>query len=237
MKNLMVLNNVDHKDLKIITTRSQELGDGYMCVPTFPQEFRAAQAHYPIVFNKNSNSQEYTPLVLLGLQEDENLFLKDGEWDARYIPACAEAKPFFIGQGQEPDGQDDGQQWLIHIDINSPKLNRETGTDLFLEFGGNSLFLDRISDVLGVIHEGVAEVKPFTELLVKYELLEPFTVETTLANEQKYRLDGFYTINEERLANLAVEDIAELHKSGYLFDIYMQLSSLSNLSELFSRKI
>jgi len=237
MKNLMVLNNVDHKDLKISTTRSQELGDGYMCVPTFPGEFRAVQAHYPIVFHKNDSNQEYTPLALFGLQEDENLFLKDGDWDARFIPACAEARPFFIGQGQNQSGQeDDGQQWLIHVDIDSPKLNRESGIDLFMEFGGNSPFLDRIKDVLGAIHEGVSEVKPFTDLLVKYELLEPFSVETTLVNEQKYRLDGFHTINEQRLANLAVEDLSALHQSGYLFDIYMQLSSLSNLSELFERK-
>jgi hypothetical protein len=232
MKNLMVLNNVDHKDLKITTTRSQELADGYMCVPTFPSEFRTVQAHYPFVFNKNDSSQEYTPLVLLGLQEDENLFLKEGNWDARYIQACAEARPFYIGQDQDQDGQ----QWLIQVDIHSPKLSTDTGTDLFMEFGGNSPFLDRIRDVLSTIHEGVAEVKPFTELLVRYELLEPFSVETTLANEQKYRLDGFYTINEERLANLAAEEIVELHQSGYLFDIYMQLSSLSNLSDLFARK-
>lgn len=241
MKNLMVLNNIDHKDLKIITTRSNELGDGYMCVPTFPQEFRAVQAIYPIVFNKNDTTQEYTPLVLFGLQEDENLFLNQGDWDARYIPACAEARPFFIGHsqshGQEQGGQnDDGQQWLIHVDIDSPKLNRETGIDLFMEFGGNSPFLDRIRDVLSSIHEGVTEVKPFTDLLVKYDLLEPFSVETTLANEQKYRLDGFYTVNEARLANLEIEGLSELHQSGFLFDIYMQLSSLSNLSDLFERK-
>jgi hypothetical protein len=235
MTKLAVLNNVDHKDLKINTSRSAELGDAYMCVPTFPKEFRSVQAHYPIVFGKNAQSEEYTPLVLLGLQENENLFLRDGEWDARYLPLCAEAKPFLIGPGQN-NPADDEQQWVIHVDMDSPKLGAASGVSLFKEFGGNSDYLDRVREVLQAIHEGIAEVKPFTDLLEKYELLEPFSAETQLINRQTCRLEGFYTINEERLANLPAEDISHLHSSGFLFDIHMQLASLSHLADLFDRK-
>jgi hypothetical protein len=234
MTNLAVLNNIDHKDLKITTTRSEAFGDAYMCVPTFPREFRAVQAHYPIVFGKN-NGENYTPLVLLGLQKDENLFISEGQWDARYIPLCAEAKPFFIGPGRE--GQyDDGQRWVIHVDMDSPKLNTESGIALFKEFGGSSSYIDRTSDILTAVHEGITEVKPFTDLLVKYDLLESFAAETTLANGQKYRLDGFYTVNEERLAKLPIEVLEILHQRGFLFDIHMQLASIAHLSDLFERK-
>ena len=48
----MLLNNVDHKDLRVITTRGAEYGDDVMFALTFPAEFRNIQAHYPIVFRK-----------------------------------------------------------------------------------------------------------------------------------------------------------------------------------------
>ncbi len=235
MTNIAVLNNVDHQDLKINTTRSETNGDGYMCVPTFPREFRALQVHYPIVFAKNNTTGEYTPLALVGLQDDENLFVKDGQWDARYIPLCAESKPFLIGAGAE--GQGAGQaSWLIHIDLDSPKLSREKGIDLFMEFGGNTPFLDRIRDVLSHINEGIGEVKTFVDLLVKYDLIEPFAVETILKNGHKCNFQGFHVINEERLAKLPAADLSYLHTSGFLSDIYMQVASLSNFSDLFDRK-
>ena len=188
-----------------------------------------------IVFSKNGNTGEYTPLVLLGLEENENLFISNGLWDALYIPLCAEAQPFLIGQGQSGQSDND-QNWVIHVDLDSPKLDTESGTNLFREFGGNSPFLDRICEILGAVHEGISEVKPFTDILEKYNLLEPFAVETTLKNNRKCKFQGFHVINEDRLAELSAEDIASLHASGFLFDIHMQIASLSNFSTLFDRK-
>lgn len=235
MPTLEILNNIDHRDLRIDTSRSDANGDGYMCVPTFPREFRAVQAHYPIVFAKNAKTGVFTPLALFGLQEMENLFIKDGRWDCRYIPLCAEAKPFLIGEGRN-DLSSVAPQRVIHVDRESPKLRDDFGVKLFKELGGNSDFLDRISEVLSAINEGIGEVKPFCDLLVKFDLLEPFAVEATLAKGKKFSFQGFYVINEERLSTLSGENIATLHASGFLFDIYMLLASLTHFSDLFDRK-
>lgn len=232
---LAVLNNVDHHDLKIITDRSNELGDGEMCVPTFPAEFRAVQAHYPIVFGRNKSDDGYTPLCLLGLEEGENLFLKNGKWNKRYIPACANAKPFLVGPGNSGQAGEN-QNWVIHIDESSPKLSREKGEPLFKEFGGNSVVLDRISGVLASIHQGVQEVPIFISMLEKLNLLEPFSAEMTLSGGENFRLEGFYTISEERLVELPVEEFVKLQASGFLFDIYMQLASLSHIGDLLELK-
>ena len=234
MANLAVLNNIDHKDLRVVTTRSAEHGDAYMVVPTFPREFRSVQAHYPIVFRQTQNGGDITPLVLLGLQPDENLFLGDGTWDAGYIPLCAEAKPFLIGSSQSPLGGQ--EQWEIHVDLDSTRLSRDRGVSLFGELGGNSPYLNRIREVLQAIHAGIGEVKPFTDALKRYELLEPFTAEMNLPDGNAHRLAGFYTINEERLAQLPEAAICNLHTSGLLFDIHMQLASLSHIADLFQRK-
>jgi hypothetical protein len=235
MTNLVLLNNIEHKNLKVITLRSREYGDDYMCVPTFPKEFRSLQSQYPIVFGKNKESAKFTPLALLGLEEGENLFIDDGKWNARYIPLCAECKPFYIGQQTNKElGVE--QEWVIHVDLESPKVSETTGVDLFKEQGGNSDFLVRMSKTLGLIQEGISEVSPFVDLLVELDLLELFSVETTLKNNQEYTLQGFYTINEEKLAALPADVVQRLHDSGFLFDIYMQIASLSQIAGLIERK-
>lgn len=235
MTNIVLLNNIQHKNLKVITTRGKEYGDNYMCVPTCPKEFRSLQAQYPIVFGKNSESGEYTPLALLGLQEGENLFIENGQWNARYIPLCADCKPFYIGQQSQRDLTAE-QSCVIHVDLDSPKVSEDIGISLFKEQGGSSDYLLRMSRTLGVIQEGIVEVKPFINLLLEFDLLEPFSAEITLKNNQQYTLQGFYTVNEEVLANLSAEAIKKFHDSGFLFDIYMQIASLSQIAGLIERK-
>ena len=80
-----------------------------------------------------------------------------------------------------------------------------------------------MSQTLGLIQEGIVEVKPFINLLLEFNLLEPFSANLTLKNNQQYLLQGFYTINEEKLASLPTDAIKKLHDSGFLFDIYMQM--------------
>ena len=54
MQKTELLNNITHKDLRVITRRGAEFGDAVMSCLATPDEFRNLQAHYPIVFQKNS---------------------------------------------------------------------------------------------------------------------------------------------------------------------------------------
>jgi hypothetical protein len=69
----VLLNNVEHRDLAIRTRRGADLGDAVMAAPTFPDEFRSVQAHYPIVFQPTT-SGSFQPLALFGFKDGENLF-------------------------------------------------------------------------------------------------------------------------------------------------------------------
>ncbi len=52
MSKNVLLNSVEHRDLKVITTRGAHYGDAVWFTVTFPKEFRTVQAHYPIFFTK-----------------------------------------------------------------------------------------------------------------------------------------------------------------------------------------
>jgi hypothetical protein len=47
-----LLNNIDHKDIKVITDKSPALGDNVMYALVYPFEFRGVQAEYPIFLEK-----------------------------------------------------------------------------------------------------------------------------------------------------------------------------------------
>lgn len=236
MTNAVLLNNVEHRDLRVITERSAEFGDDAWYALTFPLEFRALQGQYPIFFQKDTKNSNFFPLALLGFQPDENLFLRDNKWASSYVPLTIRREPFLIGrQNFVEDGVQKSRR-VIHIDLDSPRVNREQGEPLFLEYGGNSPYLDSVADMLEAIHQGIEQSEQFIRALQVHGLLESFTLDVTLDNGESHQLKGFYTIDEERLRDLNAEDLSELHRAGFLEAIYMVLASQSQMRRLIDEK-
>jgi hypothetical protein len=78
MTNRVLLNNVDHGDLRVVTGHGPAFGDNINQVLIFPTEFEAVQREYPIFFRKDADGA-FQSVALLGLDRDENLFLDDGK--------------------------------------------------------------------------------------------------------------------------------------------------------------
>jgi hypothetical protein len=228
MAHSVLWNNIDHHDLRIITRRGAQFGDNVMSAVTFPSEFRNLQAHYPIVLQKSQDGASLVPLALLGFEEGENLFLVNDRWDSTCLPLSIERHPFQIGIS--------GDQLMIHVDLDHPRVSRSEGEVLFLPQGGTTEFPDRINSVLMTIHEGLQSTPGFIEALLRNELVESFVVDIEMVDGSQNRLVGFYTIHEERLAALGAEAMAALHQAGYLQPIYMMIASMSQFRALIERK-
>jgi hypothetical protein len=232
MANTVLLNNVDHHQLRVVTSRAAEYGDNVMFALTFPAEFRDLQAHYPVVFRKTADGVGFEALALLGFEDGENLFLGAQGWDAHYLPLAIERQPFLIGVA--------GDELMVHVDLDSPRLSAGAGNDageaVFLPHGGSTDYLERINSTLLAIHQGLQTMPAFISALLSHELLESFVVDIELDDGSQNRLAGFYTINEERLANLGGAALESLARAGYLQPIYMAVASLSNLRALIERK-
>ena len=125
---------------------------------------------------------------------------------------------------------------IISIDLDHPRVSRSKGEALFLTHGGNSEYVERISYILHAVHEGVAETEVFVQNLLKYDLLEPFSLEMDLNTGSKHKLEGFHTINEERLQKLDAEALADLSGKFFLAAAYMVVASLSNIRKLIAKK-
>lgn len=236
MANNVLLNNIEHQNVKVITEHSATYGDNLWYTLTFPAEFRSIQTYYPIFFNKDAETGQFFPLALLGFQEQENLFLSEGKWLAPYIPATITRQPFLIGVQNSIEDGIKKQQRVLHIDLDNPRVNQEEGEALFLEHGGNSPYLDKAADLLEAIHHGVGDNTSFVDALLKYELLESVTLDITLNDGSKNKMVGFFAINEDKVNQLDSDVISNLHKTGYLQAIYMTIASQGNVRTLINKK-
>ncbi len=226
MSQPVLLNNLDHRDLRVSTARGPGWGDEVMSALTFPGEFRALQAYYPIVFKKDPQGR-FLPLALLGLEPGQNLFLREDGWDAHYLPMAIERQPFLIGQ-------DASGEPMLHVDLDHPRVV-PSGEALFLEHGGYTALLERMASLLRALHEGMGTTEGFIALLLQHELLEPFTLDVRLTGGAHVQLTGCYTIAEERLRALPSEALQALAQVGALEPIYMAIASLSHFRDLIGR--
>ncbi|MBN8503996.1 MAG: SapC family protein [Burkholderiales bacterium] len=222
---LELLNNVQHRDLRIHSQRGAAWGDAVMCCPVTPDEFRSLQAHYPIVFQPDGEGS-FLPVALFGLVEGENLFLGPEGWEADYIPLAMRRMPFSIGVA--------GDELRMMVDMASPRIARSAaeGEALFLPQGGNSPLLEEANSVLQALHEGLQSGAEFVRTLQANDLLESFVLEVPRPDGSKGSLQGFFMIHEERLAALDAGTLSLLHQADYLQPIYMAVASMSRLAAL-----
>lgn len=233
--NYVLLNNVEHQNLKVITKRSAQYGDDVNFAMTFPLEFRKIQSCYPIFLRKDANTGQFLPIALFGFEPRENLYLGEDGWDAHYVPLMIQRQPFLIGL-QQVQGEGDTQQAVVSIDINSPRVSETEGEALFLEHGGISEYLASMTEMLETIRLANEMNAGFVEALLELDLVESVTMQIELQDRSKHELLGYYTINEEKLQALNGEVLAGLHSSHYLESIYMMLASLSSFRTLVEKR-
>lgn len=240
MSKYSLLSQSEHAKLRVITERSAAYGDNLMYAMTFPLEFRNIESCYPIFFAKDGESGQFYPLALFGFQRDENLYLNGSHWDATYMPLMVERNPFLIGFQQSPDIDNGEKRPVVSINVESPRVT-EVETEakseaLFTDSGEPSEYLQKSMENLQTIHRGHEQNKTFIAALLENDLLEGFNLNITLMDGSNNRLEGFYTINEEKLAGLEPETLGKLHEQGFLQAIYMVVASFSNVSGLIAKK-
>jgi hypothetical protein len=224
MTNRVMLNNADHQDLRVAIRHGADFGDSVNQVLVFPTEFEQVQREYPIVFRKTDGGDFYA-VALLGLDRDENLFLDERGWQARYIPAIQQRGPF----ASEADDE-------ISIDLDDPRVGTEEGQPLYLTYGGNAPYLQHVVTVLGAVRHGAQAMAPLFAMLHEYELIQPVAIDIALDSGDSYRVPDIFSVAQDRLGALDGEPLERLHKSGVLRAATMAVASLDNVNRLIELK-
>ena len=236
MTNHQILSNETHRDYRIITDRSNALGDGVMHAMTFPLEFMAIQSHYPIFFCKDPETGNFYPTALFSLEENENLFLNNNQWTANYIPMMVEKGPFLIGFESSAEHEDDKDNPVVALDMNSPRVSLTAGQPLFNESAEPTEFLKDTVKLLDTIHRGHEQNKNFLNSLLENDLLESCTIKLSLIDGSQRELIDFFTINETKLAQLNGTTLEKLNSETYLQAIFMVIASHTRVTSLIDKK-
>jgi SapC len=234
MTNTVLLDNVTHKDLRVRTGYSAAFGDNINLALVFPTEFVFVQREYPILFRRDAQG-EFQAVALLGLDKSENLFLDGSGWNARYVPAVQQRGPFLIGLHRKEPGAPDSQP-MVHVDLDHPRISMTEGEPVFLRHGGNSPYLDHATRMLQLIYHGAELARPMFAAFEEAGLIESMEAEVNLDDRVKYKLPGFFTIDQDRLAALDGAALERLNRPGYLQLAIFVVHSLGNVQWLIELK-
>jgi hypothetical protein len=232
-----ILNPADHGALRVHTEPHAALGDNVSACLIMPAEFRAAQAHFPIVFRRDATTGKLTALALFGFDSGENLFLTSQGvgsqgWDALYRPLALAVQPFLIGRAADADTPPQ-----VHVDMAHPRISANgEGVRVFDDQGKPTPYLEAVAAKLGDLDYAFRTGDDFFAALERYDLVEPFSLNVTMDNGSQQTLVGFQTIDENRLAALDGEALAALMAQGHLSPIYMAIASLSQFPAMVARK-
>lgn len=232
MSQYEILDREKHRHLRIKTGYDATLGDAVMYVMTYPLEFRDIQSSYPILFTKDPGTGAFFAAAMLGFEADQNLFLKDGGWDASYVPVMIRRQPFLIARSEKGNEKDP----MVSLDIEHPRVSEYDGDALFDSDGNTTESFEQKIQLLETLHRGLQHGEGFIASLLEHSLLEEITLDIAFNDGSKKTLQGFYTVAEEQLYRLSGDALESLNRAGYLQPVFMVVASLSRMRDVIQRR-
>lgn len=227
-RQVTALDKDKHRELRVGEIRKYDFTRQTNSVPLAAVEFFEAAREYPIVFAQ-ANVNELIPVALLGLRNQENLFVdRSGNWDARYIPAFVRRYPFVPTAGSD-------DQLVVCIDEFHAAVGAEEGQRLFSDDGSTTPFLDKAIVFLRDFHAEAVRTREFVKRLSELKLLTEVQARAELASGGAYQLGGLFVISEPAYRALDKDLVDELFRKGWLSLIDAHLLSLGNLGRLIDR--
>jgi SapC len=205
-------------------------------IPISHTEFQLVAREYPIVFTSGDEGRTFAAVAVLGMTGSENLFFRNGTWAERvYVPAYARRFPFCMARVT----LDKVQQKERLICIEKEFVDEQRGEAMFDAKGEPSSKWTDIERLLSEYEADLERSREMCAILADYGLLEPFTMQATLAKEKgggAMHITGMHRIVEKNLENLNAAQLKNLLRKGLMARIYLHLLSLENFARLLDRK-
>lgn len=218
-----------HADVSLEPSGDYAFSAGVNAVPLMAMEFPLAAAEYAIVFTVAGD--EVTPAVVLGVRDDQNLYLApDRQWRAKYVPAFIRRYPFVFSHSG------DGKTLTLCIDEKHPGVNRENrGERLFGDDAKPTVYVERVLKFLQEYQAQFERTRQFGRKVHELGLLDPMQAQVTTPSGEKLSLHGFHGVSREKLRALGGEALASLARTDELEMLYLQMHSMRNFVDVKDR--
>jgi len=201
-------------------------------LPLSLSEIAPASRDYPVAFSSADGGKTFTLSAVLGLQQNQNMYLMDdGHWDRRvYLPAYVRRYPFCMARVTK-NGDAQGER-VVCVDDSALDAN---GDELFDEKGDALPTWSRIESFVTEYERDLMRSEEFCKLLAELGLLEPISVTAELG-EFTMQLAGFHRVQREALATMPEKSLRSLLESDAMDAIFAHLWSLSNFQRMLDRR-
>jgi len=173
---------------------------------------------YPIAFSPDGNA---TPVALMGLRDNENLFVNaKGEWQPNsYIPAYIRRYPFIFS---EVPGND---QLTLCVDMADDIVSEKSDQKFFENDGQPSQLAKNALEFCKSYHAAAQQTIAFSKALAASGLLVDRQAEINVGEGKKINFSGFRIVDEQKLAEMKDSDFLEWRRKGWLPFLYAHLFS------------
>lgn len=236
MSSVAVLEKSKHNAIRIDVSKKISHVANQRLMPVVLSEFQRCANHFPIILTKNGETEKFVCAAVFGFDQGENLFLEEVEATAAYAPLNIQRQPFLLVNRNEEQSEAKPEDFVLCIDESSPCITEEeTGQALF-ENDEPTDYIELMQKTFSELLKGEKQTEAFVDKMVEMDLIAPLTLNFAFNNEGQQRIDGAYTINEEKLNKLDSAQVYELHNTGYLGIIYTIYVSLGQFYPLITRK-
>jgi hypothetical protein len=173
---------------------------------------------YPIAFSTDENA---TPVALIGVRDNENLFVDEkGNWlRDTYIPAYIRRYPFIFS---EIPGSD---QLTLCVDIDGEMISEDGDQKFFEEDSKPSQLSENALEFCKSYHAAAQQTLEFSKALAASDILVDRQAEIKVGDDKKINFSGFKIIDEQKLHALDDKVFLEWRKKGWLPFLYAHLFS------------
>src|SRR5688572_2271265 len=196
-------------------------------------EFAAACRDYPIAFVSGDAGASFVPMVVLGLENQQNLFVtKEGAWDSGvYLPAYVRRYPFCMTKVTV-----DGREQAERVACVEKRAISDKGDALYDPNGAPLPVWEERQKLLFEYEQDLLRSEEMCKAAAQLQLFEPFTMQAVPNEGTPVAMTGMHRIAEQKLGELPADKVKELTQTGILARIYAHLISLNNFGRLLDRR-
>lgn len=222
-----------HKNLGVVPSADFSFAAKATAIPVSVSEFMPAVRNYPIVFVGGSDP---APIAVTGLKEGQNLMVdSNGHWEkGSYIPAYVRRYPFILIQAP-----DDKERRMLAFEANSKRIRPVSevsgAVPLFDDEGKPGPGAAPALQFCEAYHQHKQQDKAFLKAIHDAGLLVERRVDFTLPSGNRFRMDGFLSVDVERYRALPAKTVKEWNQKGWLDAIALHIASEQNWNLLLDR--
>jgi len=229
----MPLDAKKHADLSLKVGFGFNFAKEVNAVPVNMVEMPQVCHSYPIAFSPDETG---TPVAILGLRDNENLFVnEDGSWmKDTYIPAYVRRYPFIFSEIPDSD------QLTLCIDDNPDVAEKGEERPFFDKEGAPTQLANDALEFCKSYHAAAQQTLAFAAELAKSGLLIEREAQINVEGNRRINFSGFRIIDEQKLAEIDDSTFLEWREKGWLPILYAHLFSgaqWGHLSQLMNDRL